>query len=365
MVAETKLYDALSISPTASDAEIKKAYRKAALKWHPDKNKDNPNASEKFKEVSQAYEILSDPEKRKVYDQYGLEFLLRGGQAPPPGAEMPEGFQGFSGNMPGGFGGMPGGTRTFHFNTNGGGGGFNFADPNDIFANFARSGGGGGGGGGIGEDDDIFNMFSGLGGMGGGARRSTGAGMRPQPRPRTPEVTVVEKPLPVTLEELYKGAHKKLKVKRKTYDESTGKRSVQDKIVEMDIKPGMKAGSKFKFKGMGDQEEGGSQDLHFIIEEKPHPTLKRDGDDIRTTVELSLKEALTGWRRTVTTIDGRQLPVSGGGPTPPGHEERFPHLGMPLSKKPNERGDFIVEVKVNFPKFLTPAQKAKLKEDLP
>jgi DnaJ family protein B protein 4 len=357
MVAETKLYNALGISPTASDAEIKKAYRKAALKWHPDKNKDNPNASEKFKEVSQAYEILSDPEKRKVYDQYGLEFLLRGGQAPPPGAEMPEGFQAFSGNMPGSFGGMPGGTRTFHFNTNGGGGGFNFADPNDIFANFARSSGGGG----VGEDDDIFNMFSGLG----GARRSTGAGMRPQPRPRTPEVTVVEKPLPVTLEELYKGAHKKLKVKRKTYDESTGKRSVQDKIVEMDIRPGMKAGSKFKFKGMGDQEEGGSQDLHFIIEEKPHPTLKRDGDDIRTTVELSLKEALTGWKRTVATIDGRQLPVSGGGPTPPGYEERFPHLGMPLSKKPNERGDFIVEVKVNFPKFLTPAQKAKLKEDLP
>jgi DnaJ homolog subfamily B member 4 len=358
MVAETKLYDALSISPTASDADIKKAYRKAALKWHPDKNKDNPNASEKFKEVSQAYEILSDPEKRKVYDQYGLEFLLRGGQAPPPGAEMPEGFQGFSGNMPGGFGGMPGGTRSFHFSTNGGGNGFHFTDPNDIFANFARSGG-------AGEDDDIFNMFSSMGGMGGGARRSTGAGMRPQPRPRTPEVTVVEKPLPVTLEELYKGAHKKLKVKRKTYDESTGKRSVQDKIVEMDIKPGMKAGSKFKFKGMGDQEEGGSQDLHFIIEEKPHATLKRDGDNIRTTLELNLKEALTGWRRTVTTIDGRQLPVSGGGPTPPGHEERFPHLGMPLPKKPNERGDFIVEVKVIFPKFLTQAQKAKLKEDLP
>src|SRR5271154_2312690 len=110
MVAETKLYDALSISPTASDTEIKKAYRKAALKWHPDKNKDNPNASEKFKEVSQAYEILSDPEKRKVYDQYGLEFLLRGG-APPP--EAGADANPFAGGMPGGFGGfggVPGGT---------------------------------------------------------------------------------------------------------------------------------------------------------------------------------------------------------------------------------------------------------------
>src|SRR5436853_6151028 len=221
MVAETKLYDALGIQPTASDADIKKAYRKAALKWHPDKNKDSPNAAEKFKEVSQAYEILSDPEKRKVYDDYGLEFLLRGGSAPPPGAEnsgFPGGFQGFSGGgMPGGFGGMPGGTRSFHFSTNGGSSGFSFSDPNDIFANFTKSSSTGSA-----EDEDIFNIFSGLGGMGGGSRRSTGAGMRPQPRPRTPEVTVVEKPLAATLEELYRGAHKKLKVKRKTYDEATG-----------------------------------------------------------------------------------------------------------------------------------------------
>src|SRR5271167_1845671 len=131
MVAETKLYDALSISSTASQENIKKAYRKAALKWHPDKNPDNPNASEKFKEVSQAYELLSDPEKRKVYDQYGLEFVLRGGAPPPPGAEggaMPEGFARFGG-VPGGFGGMPGGGRRFHFSTSGGTGGYSFSDP--------------------------------------------------------------------------------------------------------------------------------------------------------------------------------------------------------------------------------------------
>ncbi|KAF5014792.1 hypothetical protein F66182_14100, partial [Fusarium sp. NRRL 66182] len=84
MVAETKLYDALSIKPDATQDEIKKAYRKAALKHHPDKNKDNPKAAEKFKEVSQAYEVLSDPEKRKTYDQFGLEYLLHGG--PPPSA---------------------------------------------------------------------------------------------------------------------------------------------------------------------------------------------------------------------------------------------------------------------------------------
>jgi len=371
MVSETKLYDCLSISPTATQEEIKKAYRKAALKWHPDKNKDSPNAAEKFKEVSQAYEVLSDPEKRKVYDQYGLEFLLRGGQAPPPGAEGMDGMpgggfggmpQGFSfGGMPGGGGG--GGTRSFHFSTNGGGSGFSFSDPNDIFSSFARGGGAGGGG----DDEDIFNLFGAFGGAGGrpggGTRRSTTGFQSRQPRPQTPEVSVVERQLPVSLEEMYKGAHKKMKIKRKTFN-AQGQRTTEDKILEMDIKPGLKAGSKIKFSGVGDQEEGGTQDLHFIVTEKPHATLARDGDDVKTTIELDLKEALTGWKKTVTTIDGKQLNVSGSGPTQPGYEERFPGLGMPLSKKPGERGDFIVQVKVNFPKSLTATQKSKIREAL-
>lgn len=302
----------------------------------------------------------------------GLEFLLRGGTAePPPGAGgMPEGF---AGGMPGGFaqafgGGMPGGGgRSFHFSTNGGTG-FSFSNADDIFSRFAKQGGAGGG-----EDDDIFSLFSGMNGAGGGGGGSPFASMgggrrtqsgRPAPRQREMEVTTVERPLPVTLEELYHGAHKKMKIKRKTYDESTGKRSVQDKILEMDIRPGLKAGSKIKFAGVGDQEEGGTQDLHFIVEQKQHPNLRRDGDDIRMTLEIPLKEALTGWSRQVTTIDGKNLNVSGAGPTQNGFQERFPNLGMPIAKKPNERGDFVVEVKVVMPKSLTAEQKRKLKEIL-
>ena len=293
MVAETKLYDSLSIQPSASDAEIKKAYRKAALKYHPDKNQDNPTASEKFKEVSQAYEILSDPEKRKIYDQYGLDFLLRGG-APAPeeagaggfggGGGMPGGF----GGMPGGFGGMPGGggAKTFRFSTSGGpgGGGFNFSNPESIFSEFLR-GGAGGMGGGPSDEDDFFSAFGGGGGGGSfggspfGARasagRGRGGGMNGMPRPRqqTPEVTVVEKPLPVSLEDMYSGVTKKMKIKRKTYDESTGKQLVQDRILEVPIKRGLKSGSKIKFNGVGDQVEGGSQDLHFIVEEVSESTV--------------------------------------------------------------------------------------------
>lgn len=370
MVAETRLYDELGIQPSASQDEIKKAYRKAALKWHPDKNKDKPEAAEKFKSVSQAYEVLSDPEKRKVYDDYGLDFLLKGGSAPPPGAEgdMPGGFSGFPGGFQSFGGGGQGGARTFHFSTGGGPGGFNFTDPNDIFAQFAKSSGGGGGG--MGDDDDIFNLLSGMGG--GRARRGRGgfgnAGFGSSPRgpqrPQSPEVTVVEKDLPVALEDLFKGTKKKMKINRKKFD-AKGQQVKEDKILEMDIKPGLKAGSKIKFAGVGDETDGSSQDLHFIVREKAHPSLTREGDNLRTTIELDLKEALTGWSKRVTTIEGKQLPVSGAGPTAPGSVQTFPGHGMPISKKPGQRGDLLVEIKVKFPNSLTTAQKQKIKEALP
>lgn len=99
--------------------------------------------------------------------------------------------------------------------------------------------------------------------------------------------------------------------------------------------------------------------------QKEHPFLKRQGDHLVSTVDLSLKEALTGWERLVKTIDGKSIRVSKPGPTPPGYEERFPGQGMPISKKPGERGDMIVRVNVRFPASLTAAQKDILKDVLP
>ncbi|CRG88608.1 Protein pbn1 [Talaromyces islandicus] len=350
MVAETKLYDALSIKPEASQDEIKKAYRKAALKHHPDKNKDNPKAAEKFKEVSQAYEVLSDPEKRKIYDQYGLEYLMRGGPAPSAGPSP--GTSGFTGGMPGGMpggfsfsnmDGAPGGTHSFRFHTGpGGGGGFHFSNAEDIFKNFAKAGGGGMGMGG--DDDDLFANILG-GGLGGSPRfrSSGGAGGFNQRRAPTPEPQVIEKPLPLTLEEIFNGTYKKVVTKSKTFD-SSGKRNVHDITLEANIKPGLRAGSKLKYKGVGDQEEGGRQDIHLIVTEKEHPIFKRSGDNLIATVDVSLKEALTGWERIVKTIDNKSIRVAKPGPTQPGYEEHFPGQGMKNSKKPSERGDLIVKV---------------------
>ena len=281
---------------------------------------------------------------------------------------------------------MPGGGRSFHFSTGGGGGGFQFSNADSIFSEFLRQGGGGG----LGGDDmeDIFAQFG--GGRSGGSRsRSARFGSGPEPvrpqqqRPPTPEVTIVERPLPLTLEEMFTGTHKKMKMQQKTFDEN-GKRTVKDKIMEMDIKPGLKKGSKIKFTNVGDQEEGGRQDLHFVVEEvssrsssslncvhqanhlekKAHPLFTRDGDDIVFNLELGLKEALTGWKRTVTTIDGKNLVIDKSGPTQPGSSDVYPDLGMPLSKKPGQRGRFVVKYNVKFPTTLTMDQKRKLKDIL-
>lgn len=261
--------------------------------------------------------------------------------------------------MPGG-----GGGRSFHFSTNGGASGFNFSSPDDIFNNFFR-----GGGAGMGDDDDVFSSFGGGGGgagmpggfpNGGGPARGT---RRPR-RPRTPETTVVEKPLPVALEDLFAGATKKLKIGRKTYDERTGRASTSDKILEVPIKKGLRAGSKIKFPNVGDQIEGGTQDIHFVVSEKPHSSFKRDGDDLRIEVEIELKEALCGWQKTIKTIDGQNVSVGRSGVTSPSWTERFPDRGMPRSKKPSERGDFVVGVRIKFPATITPEQKRQLKEIL-
>ncbi|KAG0199622.1 hypothetical protein BGX28_007127 [Mortierella sp. GBA30] len=371
-------YNILGVSKDADEDQIKKAYRKLALKFHPDKN-SAPDAQKKFHDISEAYEVLSDKNKRAVFDQFGEEGLKGGASAGPGGP-------GGAGGFPGGFGGFPGGGgTTFSFTSGapggGMGGGFTPTDAEDIFRRFFSSSFGGGGG--FGDEDmggfgssgfrtSTGGMPGGMGGMPGGMPGGFGGGGRSrashqqqQQQSSAPEKPpALVRPLPVSLEDLAKGVTKKLKVTRKVQD---GSGRSTDKILTVDVKAGWKAGTKIRFPNEGDEfPNGATQDIEFVLEEKPHPVFSRRGDDLIVELELTLLEALTGFSKTVKTIDGKTLPISSSGARviQPGQEDRFPDEGMPISKKPGQKGDFIVKFKVKFPTQLTPTQKEGLRKIL-
>ncbi|KAG0349445.1 hypothetical protein BG005_010967 [Podila minutissima] len=361
-------YAILEVPKTADDDQIKKAYRKLALKYHPDKNAA-ADAQKKFHDISEAYEVLSDKNKRAIFDQYGEDGLKGGG-----GATGPDGAGGF----PGGFSGFPGGGgggHTFSFGGPGmgGSGGFRPSDAEDIFKQFFASFGGGGGGmGGMGGMDDDMGGFGRGGGMPGGMGGMPGMGGRARPGQHqyqhqnkpAEKPPALERTLAVSMEDLAKGVTKRLKVTRKV---ASGGGRTSDKILTIDIKPGWKAGTKIRFPREGDEFPSGEiQDIVFTIEEKPHPLFTRRGDDLVLELELSLVEALTGFSKTVKTLDGRTLPVSASSSRiiQPGQEERYPGEGMPISKKPGQKGDLIVKFVVKFPTTLTSSQKEGLKKIL-
>ncbi|KAG1474610.1 hypothetical protein G6F56_000255 [Rhizopus delemar] len=355
-------YSILGVSRDADDDAIKKAYRKLALKWHPDRNKDNADvANEKFQEIGEAYEVLSDKNKRAVFDQYGEEGL-KGGGPPPPGA---------SGSSGGGFSGFPGGGgNTFHFSSSGGGpgmGGFHPSDADDIFKHFFSGFGGGGmddafGSGGM---PGGFSAFGGgMPGMGGGSkfRRSGGGFQQPQEPEKPP---AIKRPFPVSLEDIYAGCTKRLKVTRKLRDSATGRAVQTDKILTITVKPGWKAGTKIRFPGEGDElENGTTQDIEFILEEKPHAVFKREGDNLRMTIQLTLLEALTGFQKKIKTLDDRTLSVNNTKSViQSGQESRVSGEGMPNSKT-GKKGDLIITYDVKFPTALNDSQKQQLKNVL-
>ncbi|KAI9316418.1 hypothetical protein BX666DRAFT_1859513 [Dichotomocladium elegans] len=363
-------YAILGVPKDADDDTIKKAYRKQALKWHPDRNKDKAEeANQKFQEIGEAFEVLSDKDKRAIYDQFGEEGL-KGGGPPPPGAG------GFPGGA-GGFGGFPGGggARTYTF-TSGGPGGAGFkpfhpSDADDIFKHFFASFGGGGMGGMGGMDSDDFPSAA-AGGMPGGfsfggmPRGGGGAGRGFRTQQQAQKPPAIKRPLAISLEDLYKGVTKRLKVTRKIRDGATGRSVTTDKILTINVKPGWKAGTKIRFPGEGDEmEDGQAQDIEFIVEEKPHPTFKRDGDNLRIQIELTLGEALTGFSKKIKTLDDRTLSVSNSHTVvQPGQESRVSNEGMPNSKT-GKKGDLIIKYIVKFPTHLTSEQKQRIKEILP
>ncbi|KAL9342928.1 hypothetical protein Peur_063359 [Populus x canadensis] len=341
-------YKILQVDKTAKDDDLKKAYRKLAMKWHPDKNPNNKKEAEaKFKKISEAYEVLSDPQKKAVYDQYGEEGLK--GQVPPPGA----GGAGPGGAGPGGatFFSTGDGPTTFQFNPR---------NADDIFTEFfgfsSPFGGMGGGGGGMRQTrfqggmfgNDIFSSYS----EGGGGSMHQGA---PRKAPQ------IEKKLPCSLEELYKGATKRMKISRDIADAS-GRTMQVEEILTIDIKPGWKKGTKITFPEKGNEQPNiVPADLVFIIDEKPHPVFTRDGNDLVVTQKISLAEALTGYTVHLTALDGRNLTIPVNTLIHPNYEEVVPREGMPIQKDPTKRGNLRIKFDIKFPTRLTAEQKAGIK----
>ncbi|KAL9377475.1 hypothetical protein Peur_028810 [Populus x canadensis] len=338
-------YKILQVDKTAKDDDLKKAYRKLAMKWHPDKNPNNKKEAEaQFKQISEAYDVLSDPQKRVVYDQYGEEGLK--GQVPPPGA---------SGAGPG-----PGGASFFSAGDGPASFRFNPRNADDIFAEFfgfsSPFGGMGGGSGGMRGTrfpggmfgDDIFSSF----GEGGGGSMHQSA-----PRKAPP----IENKLRCSLEELYKGASRRMKISRETFDAS-GKLVPVEEILTIDIKPGWKKGTKITFPEKGNEQQHIiPADLVFIIDEKPHPMFSRDGNDLILSQKISLSEALTGYTVHLTTLDGRNLTIPINTVIHPNYEEVVPKEGMPIPKDPTKRGNLRIKFSIKFPTRLTSEQKAGIK----
>ena len=345
-------YKILGVTKSASEEEIKKAYRKLALKYHPDKNKDK-GAEEKFKELAEAYEVLSDKRKREIYDQVGEEGLKAG-----------------AGGC--GFGGANPGAQSFTYQFHG--------DPMETFKQFFQSDGmfssmgfSGGGLGSMFGDCEEMDMDS--GGRSGGFMRSNGfpggaffgpGGNMNCSSKKMRQDPPIERELPISLEEVLNGCTKKMKITRRV-TRTDGQMYKEDKILTINVKPGWKSGTRITFNQEGDQSPNAlAADVIFIIKDKPHPYFKRDGSDIKYTAKLSLREALScNATVKVPTLDGEPLTLAVREIVRPTTQKRLTGRGLPLSKEPHKRGDLVVFFDIQFPTTLPESTRQKLVALLP
>lgn len=338
-------YKILGITKDANEEEIKKAYKKLALKYHPDKNHES-NAEEKFKEIAEAYEVLTDKQKRETYDKFGEEGLKRG--------------YGDSGAGQGG---------TYHFNYGG--------DPYKTFENFFHATNGGpfsnifnmaGGPSVYDVDDGFYSYPSGMPGRGhhrhGSARRQHQQQSSAQQQPKQQDAAI-EHDLPVSLEEVLKGTVKKMKINRKALH-SDGRSYREDKVLTINVKPGWKAGTRITFCREGDQSANTiAADIVFIIRDKPHPLFKRDGSDIRYTHKISLKDALTcDTTVRIPTLTGEMVNLPINEIIKPTTTKLIPYKGLPHTKDLTKFGDLIVSFDIQFPDSLSPESRRLIAEAL-
>ncbi|HSK10392.1 MAG TPA: DnaJ C-terminal domain-containing protein [Vicinamibacterales bacterium] len=302
-------YQTLGVAKTATEKEIKQAYRKLARKFHPDVNPGDKTAEGRFKEINEAYEVLGDPDKRRKYDELGANWRQYE-QAQQAGQGAPWQW------APAG--GAGGGYRTI-----------NEDELRDMF-------------GGENPFSDFFNAFFG-GGRPEGRRTRSARGARARAG------RDVEEEIELTLEEAMRGAMRRLAVKHGGHT----------RTVDVRIPAGVSDGSRVRIGGEGEQGTGGARagDLYLRVRLHPDPRFERKGRDLHTSVQVPLTVAVLGGEA--------QVPVPGDGPVrlriPPttqnGQVFRLRGHGMPAVGKPNERGDLYATVNVRLPRHLTDEQR--------
>ncbi|KAH8334816.1 hypothetical protein KR074_001891 [Drosophila pseudoananassae] len=324
-------YKILGIGRGASDDEVKKAYRRLALRYHPDKNRHS-HAEERFKEVAEAYEVLSDKKKRDLYDKYGEEGLRHG---------CSDHQSHHSGGQSSGGSGLGSRQGSYSYQFHG--------DPRATFAQFFGS-------------LDPFTMFF---------DEMEHVFMTDEDFPlgrsgRVQQDPPIEHELHVSLEDIANGCTKRMKISRLLISTS-GVARKENKVLNIEVRPGWKSGTKITFRKEGDQLPNRvPADIVFIIRDKPHPIFRRDGSDLHYTAHISLKQALCGVELQVPTLQGEPMGFNTQGEIiKPNSSRRFQGKGLPYPKEPSRRGAIVLSFSIKFPERLSKAVIASLASMLP
>ena len=327
MAEKRDYYEVLGVDRGADDATLKKAYRKLAKKYHPDTNAGNPDAADKFKEVNEAYDILSDPKKKKMYDQFG-HAAFEAGADPGAGA----GAGGFGGFQSGGNGSY----QEFHFN------GENMDDIfGDIFGNMFHGSRGGG-------------FHSGFGGSGFHSGSGFG-GFHQQDFPQ--KGSDVKASINVTFDEAAFGADKRISLS--SPDGSSG----APQTLQVHIPAGIDTGKSIRLKGKGMPGTGGGEpgDLLLKVTVGTRPGYDRKGSDVYTTISIPYTTAVFGGEATVPTLYGNVICKIREG-MQSGSKIRLRGKGIVSMKNPSVRGDQYVTIQIQVPQNLNYTAKEKLHE---
>ena len=322
-------YKTLGVSKTATEKEIKQAFRKLARKHHPDVNPGDKSAESKFKEINEAYEVLGDPDKRRKYDELGANWRMYE-QAQQQGQPFPGGSP-FGGGFGGSGGAGEGGAWTINM---GGPGGYRTMTEEEMRDMFGT------------EDpfSDFFRTF--FGGSGGAAAGSEARGRGRASRSQ--RGGDLESEAELTLEEAYHGAMRRIAITHGGHARN----------VDVRIPAGVKDGSRVRVAGVGETGTGGaaSGDLFLRVKIRPHPVFERKGDDLYVKVPIPATVAVLGGEAQVPTISGSvrlKVPET----TQPGQIFRLKGHGMPLVGKADAKGDLYATADVQLPRSLTKDQR--------